>query len=286
MNKKRILLLTVALLMLLTLPAAALAATEQTGVIAGTNVNLRAAPTTASARLRYLNTGDTVTVTGTSGGWMAVIVDGQSGYVYGQYVRIPSATGTADTPNLRYGSRGDAVRTLQKQLILLGYLNDTADGVFGSRTRAAVTAYQRTNGLTPDGIAGRLTRAAASAEEARVNTVVATARSFLGTPYVYGGSTPQTGFDCSGLVQWAHRAAGVTTPRVSYEQAASGAAVPRSRLRVGDVVCFNSPVSHVGVYVGNGKFIHSPKTGDVVKTTSLSAMNLTAIRRYTGRVAP
>ncbi len=302
MNTKRMILPAAALLVLLTLPAAAsaatdpqttgahrpiltlsAAATEQTGVITGTNVNLRARPTTASGRLRYLNTGDVVTVTGQTGDWTAVTVGGQSGYVYGRYVRITAAAPAA--VNLRYGSRGAEVKTLQTGLILLGYLNDTADGVFGSRTRAAVVSYQRVNGLAADGVAGRLTRAAVTAEADRVNTVVSTARSFLGTAYVYGGSTPQTGFDCSGLVQWAHKAAGVSTPRVSYEQAASGAAVPRSRLRAGDVVCFNSPVTHVGVYVGGGKFIHSPKTGDVVKITSLSAMELTAIRRYTGRVA-
>lgn len=284
MNKKWIWLLSLALLLALALPIAALAETEQTGVINGTNVNLRQAPTTASARLRYLNTGDAVAVTGTSGDWVAVTVDGQAGFVYGRYVRITAAA-TADTGSLRYGSRGEAVKTLQTQLILLGYLNDTADGIFGSRTRAAVVSYQRTNGLTPDGVAGKLTRGQVTAEVTRVNTVVATARSFLGTAYVYGGSTPQTGFDCSGLVQWAHKTAGITTPRVSYEQAASGVAVSKSRIRVGDVVCFNSPVSHVDIYIGNGQFIHSPKTGDVVKITRLSAMQLTAVRRYTGRAA-
>ena len=72
---------------------------------------------------------------------------------------------------------------------------------------------------------------------------------------------------------------------MSYEQAAAGRSVPYSQLRVGDLVAFNSPVSHVGIYVGNGQFIHSPKTGDVVKISKLSAMQLTAIRRFTGVLA-
>ena len=72
---------------------------------------------------------------------------------------------------------------------------------------------------------------------------------------------------------------------MSYEQAAAGRAVPYSQLRVGDLVAFNSPVSHVGIYVGNGQFIHSPRTGDVVKISKLSAMQLTAIRRFTGVLA-
>ena len=79
--------------------------------------------------------------------------------------------------------------------------------------------------------------------------------------------------------------AGISIPRVSYEQAAAGIAVPRSQIRIGDLVAFNSPVSHVGIYVGDGKFIHSPHTGDVVKITNLSAMKLTAVRRMTGALA-
>ncbi len=276
--KKRILILILAAALLLPI-GAALAETTEQGVITGTNVNLRQSPSTASARLRYLHTGDTVTVTGETNGWYAVTYAGVSGYVYGQYVRLTTAS-----TNLRYGSRGDAVKQLQQSLIALGYLKDTADGIFGSRTLSAVRTYQRTNGLSADGIAGPATLSAVSAEKKRVDTVISTARAYLGTAYVYGGSTPSTGFDCSGLVQWAHSKAGIATPRVSYEQAAAGVAVRYADLRAGDVVCFNSPVSHVGIYLGGGKFIHSPKTGDVVKISSLSAMNLTAIRRYTGAV--
>ena len=69
---------------------------------------------------------------------------------------------------------------------------------------------------------------------------------------------------------------------MSYEQARAGIAVPRSQMRAGDLVAFNSPVSHVGIYLGNGKFIHSPKPGDKVKITDLKYMNLTAVRRFTG----
>ena len=186
---------------------------------------------------------------------------------------------------LRYGSRGEDVRELQNDLILLGYLSGSADGVYGAKTRSAVTAYQSRNGLAADGAAGNATRSAATAEAFRIRTVVDTAKSFLGTPYVYGGSSPATGFDCSGLTQYAFRQAGLSIPRVSYEQAAAGIAVPKRQIRVGDLVAFNDPVSHVGIYIGNGKFIHAPHTGDVVKISSLSAMKLTAIRRFTGVLA-
>lgn len=193
-----------------------------------------------------------------------------------------SAAGAASYGTLRYGSRGAEVRELQGNLIMLGYLTDRADGVFGYNTRSAVLRYQQRNGLSPDGVAGSVTRTAIAKEVLRILKVVDTAKSFLGLPYRYGGTSPSTGFDCSGLTQYAYEKAGVSIPRVSYEQAAAGKSVPRAQLRVGDLLAFNSPVSHVGIYVGGGKFIHSPKTGDVVKLTNLTAMNLTAIRRFTG----
>ena len=264
------------------------AASAQTGTVTGDRVNLRSGPSTAYSRLTYLNRGDTVTVTGTSGNWYAAAFGSYKGYVHQNYVTLsggaPSASPSGST-TLRYGSRGAQVKTLQGNLILLGYLSDSADGIYGSNTQAAVRKYQQRNGLSADGVAGAKTLSAIGAEVTRINTVVNTAKSFLGTPYVYGGSSPSTGFDCSGLTQYSFAKAGISIPRVSYEQAAAGIAVPRSQIRIGDLVAFNSPVSHVGIYVGDGKFIHSPHTGDVVKITNLSAMKLTAVRRMTGALA-
>ncbi len=281
-KQKRVLALLLTLAILL-LPTLALADTA--GTVTGNDVNLRTGPSTATARLTYLYRGDSVRVTGESGNWYAVTYGDLSGYVYKTYVSLQSTPSSGSTTLLRSGSRGSAVKQLQERLILLGYLNDRADGIFGRLTDAAVRQYQRRNGLTVDGIAGKNTLSRVSAEAQRVQTVVNAAKAHLGLPYLYGGTSPSTGFDCSGLTQYAFRQAGITIPRVSYEQAAAGRSVPYSQLRVGDLVAFNSPVSHVGIYVGNGQFIHSPKTGDVVKITKLSAMQLTAIRRFTGVLA-
>lgn len=281
-KQTRVLALLLTLAMLL-LPTIALADTA--GTITGNDVNLRTGPSTATARLTYLYRGDNVRVTGESGNWYAVTYGDLSGYVYKTYVSLQTAPSSGSTTLLRSGSRGSAVKQLQEQLILLGYLNDRADGIFGRLTDAAVRQYQRRNGLTVDGIAGKITLGQVSAEAQRVQTVVNAAKAHLGLPYLYGGTSPSTGFDCSGLTQYAFRQAGIAIPRVSYEQAAAGRAVPYSQLRVGDLVAFNSPVSHVGIYVGNGQFIHSPRTGDVVKISKLSAMKLTAIRRFTGVLA-
>lgn len=267
--------------LLLLSPAAALA--DDTGTITGNSVNLRTGPSTATARLTYLNRGGTVTVTGRSGSWYAVTYRGKSGYMYGQYLTIDTAG--SSTASLRRGSRGTAVKALQEDLILLGYLNGKADGIFGARTEAAVRQYQRRNRLGVDGIAGKQTLSAVDAEVKRIETVLRTARSALGKPYVYGGTSPATGFDCSGLTQYAFRSAGLTLPRVSAQHARAGIAVPYSQLRPGDLVAFYSPVSHVGIYLGDGPFLHAPRTGDVVKVTRLSAMKVTAIRRFTGVLA-
>ena len=94
------------------------------------------------------------------------------------------------------------------------------------------------------------------------------ARKHLGTPYVYGGAAPG-GFDCSGLVQYCYKVAGVTLPRTTSEQINTGTSVSQASLQVGDLVFPSS--GHVGLYTGNGKFIHAPKTGDVVKEANVYA---------------
>ena len=103
---------------------------------------------------------------------------------------------------------------------------------------------------------------------------LAEAEKYTGTPYKWGGSTPQTGFDCSGLVQWAYAQAGVQIPRVTDAQiaATNGAPVRRSELLPGDLVFFRDAsgyVHHVGISIGGDKFLHAPHTGDVVKVSSL-----------------
>jgi putative modified peptide len=111
------------------------------------------------------------------------------------------------------------------------------------------------------------------------------AQKYTGTPYKWGGSTPETGFDCSGLVQWAYAKAGVQIPRVTDDQieATNGSAVPRAELLPGDLVFFRDPsgyVYHVGISMGGDKFLHAPRTGDVVKVASLDEPYYKA--RFTG----
>ncbi|MGY1833286.1 C40 family peptidase [Geodermatophilus sp. SYSU D01180] len=102
-------------------------------------------------------------------------------------------------------------------------------------------------------------------------TVVSTAMAQRGDPYVWAAAGPDA-FDCSGLTQYAFKAAGISLPHSSRMQSTMGTAVSRANLQPGDLVFFYSPVSHVGIYIGNGQMVHAPTSGDVVKVASIDAM--------------
>ena len=120
----------------------------------------------------------------------------------------------------------------------------------------------------------------ANSEAAQI--AVDTAMAQRGKPYVWAAAGPDS-FDCSGLTQYAYKAAGVSLPHSSAQQATMGQAVSRGELQPGDLVFFYSPVSHVGIYIGNGQMVHAPTSGDVVKVASIDAVGtITAMRRIAG----
>ncbi|GHE08794.1 C40 family peptidase [Klenkia taihuensis] len=121
------------------------------------------------------------------------------------------------------------------------------------------------------------------ANSAAAQTAVDTALAQRGDPYVWAASGPNS-FDCSGLVQYAYAAAGISLPHSSRAQASMGQAVSRADLQPGDLVAYYSPVSHIGIYIGNGQMVHAPTSGDVVKVASIDAMGSspTAYRRLAG----
>lgn len=111
----------------------------------------------------------------------------------------------------------------------------------------------------------------------RIQTVINTANSMLGVRYLYGGSSPATGFDCSGLTMYAYEKAGIFLPHRASDQANLGTWVSRSNLKPGDLVFFdtdggNNSISHVGIYIGNQNFI-SARSGSTMKVTTASLTN-------------
>jgi len=109
--------------------------------------------------------------------------------------------------------------------------------------------------------------------DGRVEGLLKRALSFIGTPYRWGGSSPDSGFDCSGLVGYVFRTAlGIDLPRVSRDMAQNGERVERTALTAGDLVFFGrrgNRIDHVGIYLGDGRFVHAPRTGKDVMVSEL-----------------
>ncbi|WP_133827900.1 C40 family peptidase [Actinomycetospora succinea] len=139
-------------------------------------------------------------------------------------------------------------------------LDDASPATLAALRRGGTTAFP-TN-IPGSGIAIEALRAALTQQ---------------GKPYLWGATGPST-FDCSGLVQWAYRQVGVGLPRVSRQQALVGVPVSMADARPGDLLFFNDPVTHVGFYVGDGKFLEAPQSGDVVKVSQVRS-SLTGVRR-------
>ncbi|MEV6297979.1 transglycosylase SLT domain-containing protein [Actinoplanes sp. NPDC051861] len=116
--------------------------------------------------------------------------------------------------------------------------------------------------------------------------VVAAAKKYLGTPYVFGGTDPDKGLDCSALIQRAYQDLGVELPRNSWQQARAGRPVSSlAEAKPGDILAFNSPVDHVGIYLGDNRMIAAPKPGDHVKIQNVYEKP-TAIRRVLENTSP
>ncbi|CAN5802651.1 hypothetical protein BH18ACT13_BH18ACT13_17720 [soil metagenome] len=106
----------------------------------------------------------------------------------------------------------------------------------------------------------------------------------VGVPYRWGGTSPETGFDCSGLVRWAYGRLGIEVPHSSYALWSSELPVERARMRVGDVLV-SSGIGHVGMYLGAGRMVHAPYSGTEVQVVSLASTSygtrLVGVRRVT-----
>jgi len=118
--------------------------------------------------------------------------------------------------------------------------------------------------------AGQAAGPPAAEQLTRAERAVRAAVGEVGVPYRWGGESPATGFDCSGLVRWAYGRVGVDLPHSSYALSSVGRAVPSSRLTAGDILLFDG-LGHVGLYVGNGRMVHAPETGRNVEIVRLGA---------------
>ncbi|MEV7285348.1 NlpC/P60 family protein [Streptomyces sp. NPDC093252] len=142
------------------------------------------------------------------------------------------------------------------------------------RLLARLTAEERarvTDSAAGGTTSGDHTAGTAAAPNTRAAAAVSYARQKLGSPYVWGATGPDA-FDCSGLIQAAYRSAGVALPRTTYAQIDAGRRISRSELRPGDLVFFYSGISHVGLYIGDGRMIHAPNPSAPVRVAPIDQM--------------
>lgn len=251
------------------------------GSIKGTYVRLRSGPSLSAGILGDYNTGDRLEVTGVDGEWYKVILGGVNGYVYSQYVLLDSSSSPAQQPS--GGSSEPAVtQTEQKTGYIKGnYVRFRSGASLNSKI---IAEYNTGKELTITGVSGDWTQVIIDGSNGYVYSQYVTetapakpaydpsgsdlgqqiadyAMQFLGYNYVYGGSSPATGFDCSGLMYYVYGQFGYKIERVAANQAYCGEHVDYEDLQPGDIICFYSTdysyIGHVGMYIGNGQFIHA-----------------------------
>lgn len=211
--------------------------TNKVGYVSTEGLRVRKGPSTDSEELHSLSKNDKVDIIGQSGKWYKINLDGEIGYVSSKYI--------SDTKLPETTSRGGSTLT-----------NDTLPKVEEVPVQEEIIPEEpATSGTTG-------------------SAVVEYAKQYLGYKYVSGGASPSTGFDCSGFTQYVYKHFGITLNRTSSSQINNGVAVEKSDLQLGDIVLFNNDantkIGHVGIYVGNGNFIHASNPSDGVKITTLT----------------
>ncbi|MBR4579246.1 MAG: SH3 domain-containing protein [Oscillospiraceae bacterium] len=252
-----------------------------TGSICGNEVRLRSGPSMNSETVAFLYSGNAVNVHGACGKWYEVDVNGNVGYVYGDYVLL---SGQEVTYTMTVATTIDNTAIYTEPVTEETYVAPAPVTV--TSDAPAETPAPAANPVTVTSTAPQNNSSGSSHNASAGQAIVDAAMQYIGTPYVWGGeSLAEGGFDCSGLVYAAYGQNGIKLNRVAQAMYYNGEAVDLNNLQPGDVLLFGSSVYniwHAGIYVGNGVYVHSPYSGATVRTQTLSStygMNLVAARR-------
>ena len=228
------------------------------GKVNGTSVNMRKGPSTSYASVTKATTGDKAYIIGINNGWYKVIFQDKICYIRSDYM---------DLTEFPYENKDSS-----KSPVFFKGGKSTGVAV----SAAALKAAEKPEAPKPekDEPVVEEPKKEEVVQVSLGDQIVAKAKTCLGVPYVWNG-TSMKGFDCSGLVYYVLKSLGYSPNRSSVDQYKMGSYVSKSKLQPGDLVFFagtyKSGISHVGIYIGDGQFIHSPHSGDVVKISDLNS---------------
>lgn len=230
------------------------------GKVNGTHVNLRNGAGTSNRVVTQANKGDKVYIIGLNTGWYKVIFGGKICYIRSDFVdltEIPYENKESSKSPIFFRG-GKSTGTPVSAGALNGGNNSGSNS--GNNSGNTGSGSENGNGTVNNGDLGA--------------QMVSMAKQYLGVPYKYGGASP-SGFDCSGLVYYILKQLGYSPSRTCSAQYKMGTYVAKEDLQPGDLVFFQgtykSGISHVGIYVGDGKFIHAPSSGKVVSYADLNS---------------
>lgn len=282
--------------------------TEAKGIALESGVNVRQNPSTSSASLGKLNAGDSVDVTGQSGDWYRIAYNDGEAYVSKNFITGDFLTQVVAIAGTSVENAGQEIEStygvvtaqgglkLRKEasinsnvLTVLSYGTEVTVDRVGNEWIRVITDSEEKGYVSAEFLSVRKGESTSrSNDSAKGAEIVSYAKQFIGTPYVWAGTNLKTGVDCSGFVYAVMRDFGISLNRSSASMASNGVEISRDQLQSGDLVFFNtggdSKISHVGIYMGDGNYIHCTDGAAYgVTVTSLnsgySAKNYVGARR-------